>query len=345
MDNKYLDYALDQLRKIVEIPSPSGFTREAVQYVYDELASMGYNPVRTAKGGIMVDIGGSDRDNGLVLSSHIDTLGAMVMTVKENGRLKLSPIGGLSPNNTETENVIIHTRSGKVYSGTFQLENPAVHVNKEYNEKVRSFDNMEVVPDEKTTKRDETLALGIGAGDMVSFDPRFVITESGYIKSRFLDDKLSCAILLTFAKQIKDEGKTPERRTYLYFTVYEEVGHGASGTLPVGVTEMLAVDMGCVGEGLQCDETMVSICAMNSRGPSTDEVVNELIGAAEAGGLNYCVDVYPYYGSDADLAVRAGHEIRHCTMGAGVSASHGYERSHIDGLSNTYDLLYAYIRR
>lgn len=291
----------------------------------------------------MAELGGRDEGDGIMLCSHMDTLGAMVMTLKDNGRLKLAPIGGLSPNNAETENITIHTRSGKTYTGTFQLENPAAHVNKDYNEKTRSFDNMEAVIDEKTAKRDETLALGISAGDFVSFEPRFVITESGYIKSRFLDDKLSCAILLALAKQLKEENSVPARRTMIYLTVYEEVGHGAGGSLPAGINEMLAVDMGCVGEGLNCEETMVSICAMNSRGPSTYEVVDALVEGAKAENLNYCVDVYPFYGSDADLAVRAGNEIRHCTMGAGVSASHGYERSHVEGLRNTYDLVYAYI--
>lgn len=357
MDKKYLDYALEQLRKIIEIPSPSGFTFGVSRYVFDELTSMGYKPVKTLKGGIIADIsmrndrdkdssglGGVYEENGLVLCSHMDTLGAMVMEVKENGRLKLSPVGGLSANNTEAENVRVHTRGGKVYTGTFQLINPSVHVNKDYNEKQRSFDTMELVLDERVSKKDEVALLGIKTGDYVSFESRFTITDSGFIKSRFLDDKLSCGILLALAKQVKEEKVELNRRLYLYFTVYEEVGHGAGGTLPSGVSEMIAVDMGCVGEGLNCDESMVSICAQNSRGPSTYELVDALINTAEKNQLNYCVDLYPFYGSDADLAVRAGHEIRHCTMGAGVSASHGYERTHIDGLCNTYKLLFEYIR-
>ena len=344
MKKEYLDYALEQLENIVGIPSPSGFTDEVSEYVFNELKAIGLRPERTVKGGVIVELKGEKSQDGpLILCSHLDTLGAMVMTLKENGRLKISPIGGMSPHNTETENVSIHTRTGKKYSGVFQLENPAVHVNKEYNEKVRTFDNMEVVVDEKVKNKDDLLGLGINSGDLVTFNPRFSVTDSGFIKSRFLDDKLSCAILLALAKALAIEDILPNRKLYLYFTVFEEVGHGAGGFVPEDAEEIIAVDMGCVGEGLNCDETMVSIGAKDTRGPSTQSLVNRLADLCEANKINYCVDVYPFYNSDADLAVNAGYEMRHCVLGAGVAASHGYERSHVEGLSNTFDLLYAYV--
>lgn len=346
MEKQYLDYALDQLEKLIAIPSPSGFTSHVSDYVFSELQALGLKPEKTIKGGVVVQLAGDKADKGpLVLSAHLDTLGAMVMTVKENGRLKVSPIGGLSPNNTETENVVIWTRDGKEYTGTFQLENPAVHVNKEYNEKVRTFNNMEVVIDALVKNKEDVLALGINSGDLITFDPRYNLSPTGYIKSRFLDDKLACAILLALAKALAIEDVLANRKLYLYFTVFEEVGHGAGGFVPKDAEEILAVDMGCVGEGLNCDETMVSIGAMDSRGPFNQSVVDQLVDLAKAGGLNYCVDIYPYYNSDADLAVNAGYEMAHGVLGPGVAASHGYERSHIDGLSNTFDLLYAYVTK
>jgi putative aminopeptidase FrvX len=249
----------------------------------------------------------------------------------------------MNANNAEAENCRVHTRDGRVYEGTFQMKNASVHVNGSYNSTSRSYDVMEVVLDESVESKDDVLALGIMNGDIVAFDPRNVITKSGYIKSRFLDDKLSVGILLGYAKYLKDNQITTERRIYQHITVYEEVGHGGSGSVPTGVTEAISVDMGCVGQGLSCTERQVSICAKDSGGPYSYQVVGKLIEAAKKLDADYAVDVYPYYGSDVEATLRAGFDIRHGLIGAGVYASHGYERSHIDGVYNTLKVLCGYL--
>lgn len=340
---KYMDYVLEQTKKILSIDSPTGYTKEAADYVINAYEALGYHPVKTVKGGVLVEIGGSDEKDAILLEAHMDTLGAMVREIKSNGRLKLSPLGGMNPNNAETENCRIITRFHGKYEGTFQLENASIHVNGKYNDTKRSYDNMEVVLDEHVTSEEETRELGIMEGDIVAFDPRTTITEKGYIKSRFLDDKLSVGILLGFAKFLKEENITTKRKIYHHITVYEEVGHGACGTVPEGVTEILSVDMGCVGESLQCSERQVSICAKDSVGPYNYEVVTNLIKAAKEHDIDFAVDVYPHYGSDADAALEAGYDCRHGLIGAGVYASHGYERSHVDGAKNTLELLKAYL--
>ena len=180
-------------------------------------------------------------------------------------------------------------------------------------------------------------------GDVVCFDPRTVVTPSGYIKSRFLDDKLSAAILLELAAQVASGEIKPKRRVWEHITAFEEVGHGGSASVPEGVTEALSVDMGCVGDGLSCDERQVSICAKDSGGPYHYEVVSALIEAARRGGADFAVDVYPYYGSDVEATLRAGYDLRHGLIGPGVYASHGYERSHRKGVCNTLLLLDAYL--
>lgn len=342
MEQKYLDYALEVLEKIVKTPSPSGYVKEVSAFLMKELEGMGYEPKKTNKGGVTVDLGGPE-GNALLLCCHVDTLGGIVAQVKEDGRLKLSPVGGLSPNNAEAENVKIHTRSGKAYDGTFQLVDASWHVNPNYESTARTFDVMEVVVDERTACAEQTRALGIEVGDFVSFDPRFTITDSGYIKSRHLDDKLSSSILLAYAKKLSEEGRQPTRRVYLHFTVYEEIGHGACAYCPADVTEVIAVDMGCVGKGITCTEHQVSICAKDSSGPSSYELVTALVDTAKAAKVDYAIDVYPFYGSDADAVLRSGYDVRHCVIGAGVAASHGYERSHKDGLVNTYHLVAAYV--
>ena len=341
---KYVDYIMEKTTEVLAIDSPTGYTRNAAEYVVKEYEKLGYKPVMTVKGGVLVDIGGKNKDDGVVLAAHIDTLGAIVCEITSNGNLKVSPLGGMNPNNAEAENCRIVTRFNGIYQGTFQLNNASIHVNKDYNDTKRGYGEMEVVLDEKVSSKEDTEKLGIMVGDIVCFDPRTTITESGYIKSRFLDDKLSVGILLGYAKYLKDEGVELEKRMYHYITVYEEVGHGGAASIPDGVKEVISVDMGCVGDGLGCTERQVSICAKDSAGPYNYDVVTNMIKAAKDNDIDFAVDVYPFYGSDVDVTLGAGFDIRHGLIGAGVYASHGYERSHRDGVENTLRLLMNYCK-
>lgn len=343
MDRCCADFAVKKACEILAIDSPTGYTAEAAEWVKNEFAALGFDALITAKGGVLVNLGGEDENDALLLEAHADTLGGMVAEIKGSGRLRLTNLGGMRAENGEAENVRIHTREGKVYEGTLQLCNASVHVNGEYAETKRSFDTTEVVIDEDVKSADETRALGIEVGDIVCFDPRTKVTASGYIKSRFLDDKLSVGILLGLAKYLRDSGAGLSRRVYVHVTVYEEVGHGGAGSVPAGVTEAISVDMGCVGEGLQCTEKKVSICAKDSGGPYSYEVVGKLIAAAKKENADYAVDVYPHYGSDVEATLSAGCDIRHGLIGAGVYASHGYERSHVDGVFNTLKVLKGYL--
>ena len=338
-----IDFILEQLKDLTAIDSPTGFTEYAAEHVMNVYKKMGYAPVQTAKGGIFIDLGGKNEEDAILLTAHMDTLGAMVHTVKSNGRLKLTPLGGLNPNNTEGENCRIYTRSGRIYDGTFQLIDASIHVNGEYNDTKRSFDTMEVVLDEDVYNKEGVEALGIRTGDIVCFDPRTRITDSGYIKSRFLDDKLSVAILMGYANYLQEQDIVPERRIYQHISVFEEVGHGCSSGIPADAEEIIIVDMGCVGDGLECKEHQVSICVKDSHGPYNYDVTSRFVELAKKHNLDYALDVYPFYGSDADAALDAGYDLRHGLIGAGVYASHGYERSHIDGVKNTYELVKAYI--
>lgn len=343
MERSYAQYAAEQAAELLSIDSPTGFTARAAQWVIDAFSALGYAAQPTTKGGVLIDLGGADAQDALLLQAHTDTLGAMVAEVKSNGRLRLTALGGMRAENGETENVRVYTRAGDVYEGTLQLCNASIHVNGDYGETKRSFDTTEVVLDEDVKSAEDTRKLGIEVGDIVCFEPRTRITKSGYIKSRFLDDKLSVGILLGFAKYLRDENKTPARKVYVHVTVYEEVGHGGSASVPSGVTESISVDMGCVGDGLSCTERQVSVCAKDSGGPYSYDVVGKLIAAAKKTGADYAVDVYPHYGSDVEATLRSGCDLRHGLIGAGVYASHGYERSHIDGVWNTLKVLQGYL--
>ena len=340
---KYTEFAVRKTMELLAIDSPTGYTKEAASWVCQEFASLGFQAEITKKGGVLIDLGGRDASDALFLEAHTDTLGGMVAEIKGNGRLRITPLGGMRAENGEAENVRVRTRDGKVYDGTLQLINASVHVNLKYGDTKRSFDTTEVVLDEDVKSAEDTEALGIAVGDIVCFDPRSVVTSSGYIKSRFLDDKLSVGIILGLAKYMAEEKIVPERRVYAHVTVYEEVGHGGSGSVPEGVTEAISVDMGCVGEGLKCTEKDVSICVKDSGGPYSYEVVGKLIEAAKKEGASYALDVYPGYGSDVEATLSAGYDIRHGLIGAGVYASHGYERSHKDGVENSIKTLKGYL--
>ena len=343
LDYKYAEYATEKTVELLAIDSPSGYTDKAAEWVKNEFAKLGFDAKISTKGGVVVDLGGENREDGLLLEAHADTLGGMVAEIKGNGRLRLTALGGMKADNGEAENVKVYTRDGKVIEGTLQLCNASIHVNAEYSSMKRTFDTTEVVLDEDVKSADDTKKLGIEVGDIVCFEPRTRVTESGYIKSRFLDDKLSVGILIALAKFMKDENITPSRRVYAHITVYEEVGHGGSSCVPAGITEAISVDMGCVGQGLSCTEKQVSICAKDSGGPYSYSVVGKLIDAAKKENADYAVDVYPYYGSDVEATLRAGYDIRHGLIGAGVYASHGYERSHKDGVYNTLKVLKGYL--
>ena len=343
LEKIYADYAWEQTAALLAIDSPTGYTAKAAAWVQKAFAQLGFDASITVKGGVLVDLGGKDENDGLLLEAHADTLGAMVAQIKGNGRLKLTSLGGMRPENAETENVRVYTRGGKAIEGTCQLCNASIHVNGGYGDTKRSWDTVEIVLDEDVNSADDTRKLGIEVGDIVCFDPRTKRTESGYLKSRFLDDKLSVGILLGFAKYLADNKIVPARRVWAHITVYEEVGHGGSASVPAGITEAISVDMGCVGDDLQCTEKQVSICAKDSGGPYSYEVVGKLIDAAKKTGADYAVDIYPFYGSDVEATLRSGVDIRHGLIGSGVYASHGYERSHIDGVYNTLKVLCGYL--
>ncbi|MFR3735444.1 MAG: M42 family metallopeptidase [Collinsella bouchesdurhonensis] len=333
-----LEYIGEQLKALTSIPSPTGFTRAVTDYVMKTLKEMGFTPERSTKGNVLVCLGGEGEP--LVLASHVDTLGAMVRSIKDNGRLRPTTLGGHQWSTADGENCTVHTRDGRVYTGVVLNTEPSSHV---ADEKVETIEkNMEILLDENVDTKDDVAGLGIQTGDIIAMDPRTVITKSGYIKSRFLDDKLSASVLLGLARAVAAGEVKLARKVSLLFTVYEEVGHGGA-FVPADTCEMISVDMGCVGDDLGCTERMVSICAKDSGGPYNYELVSALADTAKRLSLDYAIDVYPHYGSDVEATLRAGYDIRHGLIGPGVYASHNYERSHMDGVRNTYELLRAYV--
>lgn len=309
---------INLIKKLVSIPSPSGNTNEVINFVEKYLAELQIETRRNRKGGLIATLEGTNTSKHRMLTAHVDTLGAMVKEIKANGRLKIDLIGGFKFNSIEGEYCQIETAKGKKYTGTILMHQTSVHVYKDAGKAERNQDNMEIRIDERVHNAEEVRALGIEVGDFVFFDPRVEVTPSGYIKSRHLDDKASVAILLQLIKQLKTEHITLPFTTHFLISNNEEIGYGGNSNITPETVEYLAVDMGAMGDGQSTDEYTVSICAKDASGPYHYGLRKHLVQLAEANKIDYKLDIYPYYGSDASAAIRAGHDIVHGLIGPGI---------------------------
>lgn len=340
-----MDYVVRLIMEMVNTPSPSGYSVEVMQIIDREFAALGLPVVATNRGARIAKLAGQDEVHQRLLSGHVDTLGGMVKELKSNGRLKYVPISGTGgAHSVEGEYCTVITDSGRRITGTVLTTKASSHVyGKEGVDLERKPENMEIRLDENVRSVADVRALGINVGDYIAWDPRAQLTAAGFIKSRHLDDKASVAAVLGAAKCLVDNGITPAATTHLFITNFEEVGHGAAYGTPAAVREFIAVDMGCVGDGIQATEYDVSICAKDSSGPYDADLKRRLVGLAKEHGIPHAVDVYPYYGSDASAALRGGADIRAIVIGPGVDASHSFERTHLTGVKATADLLVAYL--
>lgn len=331
------------VKKLVETPSPSGFTEKVMNVIIEEFKRIGVAFSQTNKGAVIATVKGKDDKRHRLLTAHVDTLGAMVKEVKSDGRLKLAMIGGFNWNAVEGEYCHIHTASGKDVRGTILMHQTTVHVYRNAGTAERNADNIEVRIDEKVKNAGETRALGIEVGDFVSFEPRFETTESGFVKSRHLDDKASTALLLDLLWSLKENKTELPNTTHFYISNNEEIGYGGNSNIPQETVEYIAVDMGAIGDGQTSDEYTVSICAKDSSGPYHYGLTRQLTSLCEKNEVPFKLDIYPYYGSDASAAIRAGFDVKHALFGPGIESSHALERTHTDSLRATAQLLYAYV--
>jgi putative aminopeptidase FrvX len=338
------DHMLQFLVELLAIPSPTGYTEDAIAYVRQRFAHLPLEMALTPKGTLAATWTGERCDAPRALTAHVDTLGAMVQQIKSNGRLQLVPVGGLQWSSVEGEGVTVHAGDGRRLRGSLLPVAASGHATPpEQRNAVRTFDTMEVRLDARTSSPAETAALGIRVGDFVSFDPRVEVGDAGFIRSRFLDDKACVAAIFAALDALHAAGLRPRQRTTIHISNYEEVGHGASAGLPADLADLVAVDMAVVAPGQASDEFAVTICAGDAGGPYDLPLRRELEGLAQAHNLCYCTDVYLYYRSDGEAYWYAGGNVRVALIGPGVDASHHYERTHREALENTARLIAAYL--
>lgn len=332
-------YILNLAKEILMIPSPSGYTKEIIERIELEATRFNLPFIKTKKGNLIITVEGKTKKT-LGLSVHVDTLGAMVRSITPNGYLKFTSIGGPTWPTLDGEYCTIRTRDGKNYTGTFLSSSPASHVYKDASTKERNPETMIVRIDELVSNKEDVKRLGIETGNFIFFDTKTQITDNGFIKSRFLDDKINVASVFGLIKYYSDYHIKPNQTLKIIISTYEEVGHGASYVPELD--EMIAVDMGCIGEDLTCTEYDVSICAKDSSGPYDYETTDKLVSLAKKAKLQFAVDIYPYYGSDVSAALKGGNDLKGALIGPGVHASHGMERTHYQAIENTIKLLILY---
>lgn len=344
LPNIQIDEMIDFLVRLLNTPSPTGFTDKAIALCEQTLS--GFPGVRfnqTQKGALVATLSGETDAPWRALTAHVDTLGAMVKEVKPNGRLKLTRLGGFAWNTVEGEGVNVYTRQKQVVRGTILLNKASTHVHgQDVGKTERNDDSMEVRLDARTVSADETTQLGIGVGDFVVFDPRVEITN-GFIRSRHLDDKACVACMIYALKALIDAGLKPKTTTLLHVSNYEEVGHGAAAGIPPQVSELISVDMAAVGEGQASDEFHATLCLKDSGGPYHYGLSRRMRQLAEDYDIAHKVDIYPYYGSDGEAFWRAGGDVAVALIGPGVDASHNYERTHTEALIATAQWCLAYL--
>lgn len=328
--------------RIFGCDSPSGYSKNINEILVDELNKLGYEGIITNKGNVKVFIKGNDESKTVATSAHVDTLGLMVRSINSDGTLNVTNVGGPSIPTLDGEYCTIVTRDEKRYSGTILCTSASVHVYEDAKSKSRDLNSMIVRIDEIVKSKEDVLKLGINNGDYVLIDPKTIITESGFLKSRFIDDKGSVCAILGVLKELTENKLKPYYNTYVYFVNQEEVGHGAS-TVSDEIDEFVTVDMGCIGKDLAGNEYDVSICAKDSGGPYSYELTNKLINLAKNNNVGYIVDIFPYYGSDIGAAWTSGVDCAGALIGPGVHASHGMERTHMNSIENTMKLLYSYL--
>lgn len=326
------------LENLVNIDSPTGYTTAACKYILQELTALGYQPQLTNKGAVRCALGAQPT---LAIAAHVDTLGAIVSGIKSDGTLNFSAIGGLLLTSAEGEYVTIHTLKDKTYTGTLLFNNPSAHANKDRETTNRKESNMHIRLDEEVYTKADVAALGISIGDIIAFEPRYREYENGFIKSRFMDNKAGCFVLFEIARYCKEKNIAPP--VELFFSNYEEVGHGGTVGYSNTIQELLVIDMGVLGDACEGNEVKCSICAKDSSGPYDYDFRKKLVQLAEANNIPFAIDVYPYYGSDGSAALRAGKDYKVALIGPGVAASHGVERTHKKGIEATIDLCIKYM--
>ncbi len=340
-----MDYVSDVLIHLLRTPSPTGRTDEVVQYVGELIMDLGMDLTVTRRGVLNATLSGRRTRPDRAIAVHADTIGCMVTRLKNNGRLEVTQLGTHSARFAEGAHVTVFTDADRTYSGTvLPLKSSGHQYGDEVDTQGVGWPLVEVRVDQPVDDVTGLMSLGIQVGDFVALDANPMLTPSGYVKSRHLDDKAGIAAALGAFKSLIDAGVTPVVSAHLLVTIAEEVGHGATHGLDTDVAEMIAVDNAVVAPGQQSREECANIAMLDSTGPFDYHFSRRLLALCDEHGVPNRRDTFRYYRSDAASAVEAGLEMRTALVGFGVDSSHGHERTHLDGIRHVAELLAVYLQ-
>ena len=329
--------------KYIAIPSPGSFTKEAIMAAKLDFEKLGLKTVLTKKGALIATLEGKNDTNAIALSTHMDTLGGMVKYIRSDGRVKIQRIGGGCWTALEGENCSVFTRTGKIVRGSMLPDVASTHVHGlEAYEVKRTGDNLLIRLDEHVQSKEDVLNLGIRVGDIVAMDTRTEFTESGFIKSRYLDNKAAVAIAFSLVERLKTNNIMPENTLHFVISNYEECGHGVS-ILPENTHVLIALDIAPTGKEQTSSEYKVTIAAKDKKTPYDYDLISDLVEISEKHDIDYTVDVFVNYSSDASQYILRGGDLIFGCVGFGTDSSHHYERTHIKAIKNTTELLFQYM--
>ncbi len=336
----------DVLLELLRVPSPTGRTDVVMQHVGERLMEIGLPFELTRRGAMVGDLDGNGGVLDRAVIVHTDTIGCMVSGLKPNGRLQITPVGTHSSRFSEGSRVTIFTdEPEQVYTGTILPNMASGHAfGNKIDEQPHGWDHVEVRVDEPVDNAQGLIDLGIQVGDFVSQTAFPVITRSGYVTSRHLDDKAGVAAALAAFRWIIQQGCELPVGANLLVTISEEVGHGASSGLHKDVAEMVSVDSAVVAPGQHSTETGITVAMQDLHGPFDYHLSRRLYSLAKEHDIEVHRDVFRYYRSDVAAALEAGAETRAALVGFGVDATHGHERTHLDSIINTARFIALYLQ-
>jgi len=338
IDEKFL---IDCFRDIVEVPSPVGYDLLLKPVLENYAAQFGQTITYDNRGTAYITLDGQDNSKTVLIGAHVDTIGLMVRCIQSDGTLLVRALGGINFCNIEASTVTVYTRDGRSYTGMVICKAHSVHVTYDARTMPRNDETMCILLDEDVHSKAEVQALGIQNGDYIHIAPDCEFTKTGYLKSRFVDDKISVACCFTMLKYLAENNLKPKYRTVLAFTYQEETGIGGR-YVPDGVSEYIALDVGLIGPELESNEHSVGIVVKDRSGTYSYDLVDRLIDCAKKTEVKYALGTILNGSTDGTAALLGGNNLKVAAFGTPCYSTHGRERTHIDGIVGTAQVLLAY---
>lgn len=336
------DRIIKTLLELLAIPSPCGFTDEVVHYVGNVLDDIGIDYDLTRRGTIRARLRGRAGGPARAIVTHVDTIGAMVRYIRDDGRLLVAPIGHWSSRFAEGARVTLFSEHGAYRGCLLPTLDWGVSRDQGVERVPLDWDHVELRLEEAVFNAEDVRRLGIEIGDFIALDSQPDVLENGYIVGRSLDNKAGTAAVLEFLRHAVADDIDVTHDTYVLFTVTETTGGGMGNAILPEVSELLTVDFESVKPTEKSPFKRVTLASGDASGPYDYHLTEHLHQLAVAGDIPLQQKYLQAFHSDAAAALVAGHDVRTAVIAYAGDASHSVERTHIESLTNVVRMLEAY---